>query len=73
MNYLYKVNQRVRIVGNTTIQHYAPLGQVAKNKKSHVVGQQGSICCVLQNNKRYANAAYYTRRFTSRGCKGGMT
>lgn len=32
MNYLYKVNQRVRIVGNTTIQHYAPLGQVAKIK-----------------------------------------
>ena len=32
MNYLYRVNQRVRIVGNTTIQHYAPLGQVAKIK-----------------------------------------
>ena len=32
MNYLYKVGQRVRIVGNTTIRHYAPLGQVAKIK-----------------------------------------
>lgn len=32
MNYLYKVGQRVRIVDNTTIHHYAPLGQVAKIK-----------------------------------------
>lgn len=32
MNYLYKAGQRVRIVGNTTIHHYAPLGQVAKIK-----------------------------------------
>lgn len=32
MNYLYKAGWRVRIVGNTTIHHYAPLGQVAKIK-----------------------------------------
>lgn len=32
MNYLYKPNQRVRIVGNSTILHYAPLGQVGKIK-----------------------------------------
>lgn len=32
MNYLYKVGQRVRIVGNSTIHHYAPLGQVGKIK-----------------------------------------
>lgn len=32
MNYLYKAGQRVRIVDNTTIPHYASLGQVAKIK-----------------------------------------
>lgn len=45
MNYLYKPNQRVRIVGNSTIPHYAPLGQVGKiksveswgNRKAYVV------------------------------------
>lgn len=45
MNYLYKAGQRVRIVDNTTIHHYAPLGQVAKierlasfgNKEAYVV------------------------------------
>ena len=30
MNYLYRVGQRVQIVGNSTIHHYAPLGQVGK-------------------------------------------
>lgn len=33
MNYLYRPNQRVRIVGNSTIPHYAPLGQVGKIKR----------------------------------------
>ena len=45
MNYLYKPNQRVRIVGNSTIHHYAPLGQVGKikgltswgNKEAYIV------------------------------------
>ena len=45
MNYLYKVGQRVRIVGNSTIHHYAPLGQVGKiksftswgNKEAYIV------------------------------------
>lgn len=45
MNYLYRVGQRVRIVGNSTIGHYAPLGQVAKiesltswgNREAYVV------------------------------------
>ena len=32
MNYLYRVGQRVLIVGNSTLRHYAPLGQVAKIK-----------------------------------------
>ena len=32
MNYLYRPNQRVRIVGNSTIPHHAPLGQVGKIK-----------------------------------------
>ena len=32
MNYLYRPNQRVRIVDNSTIRHYAPLGQVGKIK-----------------------------------------
>ena len=45
MNYLYRPNQRVRIVGNSTIPHYAPLGQVGKiksliswgNKEAYIV------------------------------------
>ena len=45
MNYLYKVGQCVLIVGNSTIHHYAPLGQVGKikgfaswsNKKAYIV------------------------------------
>ena len=45
MNYLYKPNQRVRIVGNSTIHHYASLGQVGKikgfaswdNKEAYIV------------------------------------
>lgn len=45
MNYLYKVGQRVRIVGNSAIHHYVPLGQVGKiknltswcNKEAYIV------------------------------------
>lgn len=45
MNYLYRVGQRVRIVDNTTIHHYATLGQVARinsqtswgNREAYVV------------------------------------
>ena len=68
MNYLYKVNQRVRIVGNTTIQHYAPLGQVAKiksrtswgNKEAYVVSCETtngrSTQVIIEHDLRSAGA-----------------
>ena len=42
MNYLYRVGQRVRIVGNSTIPHYAPLGQVGK--KMFEIANSGESC-----------------------------
>ena len=54
MNYLYKPNQRVRIVGNSTIGHYAPLGQVAKIKSLTSYGNREAyvVSCKTTNGRR---------------------
>jgi len=53
MNYLYRVNQRVRIVDNTAIHHYAPLGQVAKIKSLTSWGNREAyiVTCKTTNGK----------------------
>ena len=53
MNYLYKVGQRVRIVGNSTIHHYAPLGQVGKIKGFASWGNREAyvVSCETTNGK----------------------
>lgn len=54
MNYLYRPNQRVRIVGNSTIRHYAPIGQVAKIKSLTSWGNKEAytVSCKTTNGRR---------------------
>ena len=51
MNYLYRVGQRVRIIGNSTIHHYAPLGQVGKIKSLTSWGNRAAyiVSCKTTN------------------------
>lgn len=53
MNYLYKAGQRVRIVDNTTIHHYAPLGQVGKIKSLTSWGNREAyvVACETTNGR----------------------
>lgn len=54
MNYLYKAGQRVRIVDNTTIHHYAPLGQVAKIRSLTSWGDREAyvVACETTNGRQ---------------------
>ena len=53
MNYLYRVVQRVRIVVNSTIPHYAPLGQVGKIKSITSWGNREAyiVSCKTTNGR----------------------